>query len=514
MRRDSSPVEKRRKRDDERDDWDRESPELRRSGSASRRSWPYEDASKSETTPSTVPTSQYSETSRDIYEGPLKSYKQFLETQPDNITPSEAERRYDEYKSEYKKNHSRSFYYEHKNEDWFKEKYDPSVLTKKRTDKLEASKKLLDEFKDMLDSNFDFSLSPTDLDIQNAAKQSEELEEGEHPSNIINKPVKNEAEELNKVAMETAETQVDSKLEDETQLSQSNDSKSIIDGKMETNVIFIKTIPPSIGRTEIEEIFKKHEGFKRATLSEVNRYKNFHRLGWAHFDTFENSKKALDQVTGTRIKDFELMMTLNKQSTQEMYKKSKITPPVAAEDDRMSIDLEQAKSLVQQLDKEKGIEENVLFTGKYAIDKLPIVDQLDRFIGYVRKVHCYCYYCGEEFDDEEETLRKCGMKHLRGKKNHDGEAMNVITDTWASALDQRIKQRLEHPENPDVVSGKNLLENKLDKFHKKNIVKIDEDKYRCGICSKLFSGDQFVRKHLNLKHAEEVEVIRKKALDQ
>jgi hypothetical protein len=33
-----------------------------------------------------------------IYEGPLRSYKQFLETQEDNITPTEAERRYEEYK--------------------------------------------------------------------------------------------------------------------------------------------------------------------------------------------------------------------------------------------------------------------------------------------------------------------------------------------------------------------------------------------------------------------------------
>lgn len=52
------------------------------------------------------------------------------------------------------------------------------------------------------------------------------------------------------------------------------------------------------------------------------------------------------------------------------------------------------------------------------------MDQLDRLIGYLRTVHFFCYYCGEEFDDEEETLRKCGQKHLRGKKNHDGDAMN------------------------------------------------------------------------------------------
>lgn len=107
----------------------------------------------------------------------------------------------------------------------------------------------------------------------------------------------------------------------------------------------------------------------------------------------------------------------------------------------------------------------MLLSGRFTVDSLPPIDQLDRFIGYLRLVHFYCYYCGEEFDDEEETSRKCGLKHLRGKKNHDGDTMNgsytfyffkcmiVITDTWASALDQRIKQRLENPDNPDNLSG-------------------------------------------------------------
>lgn len=35
---------------------------------------------------------------QDLYEGPLKTYKQFLETQDDHITPQEAEKKYEEYK--------------------------------------------------------------------------------------------------------------------------------------------------------------------------------------------------------------------------------------------------------------------------------------------------------------------------------------------------------------------------------------------------------------------------------
>jgi hypothetical protein len=46
------------------------------------------------------------------------SYKQFIQELEDDILPSEAERRYQEYKSEYITTQKRAFFNTHKEEDW------------------------------------------------------------------------------------------------------------------------------------------------------------------------------------------------------------------------------------------------------------------------------------------------------------------------------------------------------------------------------------------------------------
>jgi hypothetical protein len=46
----------------------------------------------------------------------------------DNILPGEAERRYDEYKTEFIRTQNRSFFEQHKDDDWLQEKCDPAWL--------------------------------------------------------------------------------------------------------------------------------------------------------------------------------------------------------------------------------------------------------------------------------------------------------------------------------------------------------------------------------------------------
>jgi uncharacterized C2H2 Zn-finger protein len=53
----------------------------------------------------------------------------------------------------------------------------------------------------------------------------------------------------------------------------------------------------------------------------------------------------------------------------------------------------------------------------------------------------------------------------------------------------------------------------LDMNISKDIVKVDEGKYRCKKCSKLFKGEEYVRKHINAKHAEDVQKMREEVND-
>ena len=74
-------------------------------------------------------------------------------------------------------------------------------------------------------------------------------------------------------------------------------------------------------------------------------------------------------------------------------------------------DLYLAEKLVKEIfDPEKKIESFDL-EGKSDIQKLDIL------LLYLRKVHSYCLYCEEEFDDERMLSTCCGPQHLRSRQH-------------------------------------------------------------------------------------------------
>ncbi|KAK3134454.1 hypothetical protein QOZ80_6AG0549430 [Eleusine coracana subsp. coracana] len=58
----------------------------------------------------------------------LMTYKQFIQVLEDDISPTEAERRYQEYRTEYITTQKHTYFELHKNEDWLKDKYHPTNL--------------------------------------------------------------------------------------------------------------------------------------------------------------------------------------------------------------------------------------------------------------------------------------------------------------------------------------------------------------------------------------------------
>ncbi|GAB2263208.1 hypothetical protein Droror1_Dr00004205 [Drosera rotundifolia] len=58
----------------------------------------------------------------------LMTYKQFIQELEDDVLPSEAERRYQEYKSEYISTQKRTYFEAHKDEEWLKDKYHSTNL--------------------------------------------------------------------------------------------------------------------------------------------------------------------------------------------------------------------------------------------------------------------------------------------------------------------------------------------------------------------------------------------------
>ncbi|KAG6548390.1 hypothetical protein Mapa_010169 [Marchantia paleacea] len=108
----------------------------------------------------------------------LMSYKQFIAELEDDILPAEAERRYEEYKAEFITTQKRAFFEQHKDDDWLREKYDPSRLEAVLSRRNENAKTLAKDFQtDLQAGNLD--VGPTAVVFQSAIKEGEQGSEEE-----------------------------------------------------------------------------------------------------------------------------------------------------------------------------------------------------------------------------------------------------------------------------------------------------------------------------------------------
>ncbi|XP_054811310.1 serrate RNA effector molecule-like isoform X2 [Prosopis cineraria] len=76
----------------------------------------------------------------------LMSYKQFIQELEDDVLPAEAERRYQEYKSEYISTQKLAYFNAHKNEEWLRDKYHPTNLVAVIDRRNENARRLAKDF--------------------------------------------------------------------------------------------------------------------------------------------------------------------------------------------------------------------------------------------------------------------------------------------------------------------------------------------------------------------------------
>ncbi|KAK6153178.1 hypothetical protein DH2020_012817 [Rehmannia glutinosa] len=76
----------------------------------------------------------------------MMSYKQFIQELEDDILPAEAERRYQEYRTEYITTQKKTYFSAHKDEEWLKDKYHPSNLLAVIERRNELARKLAKDF--------------------------------------------------------------------------------------------------------------------------------------------------------------------------------------------------------------------------------------------------------------------------------------------------------------------------------------------------------------------------------
>lgn len=184
--------------------------------------------------------------------------------------------------------------------------------------------------------------------------------------------------------------------------------------------------------------------------------------------------------------------------------------------------------------------------------------QLDLMVEYLRRVFNFCFFCVFESDSIHELTRKCPGGHLRrprntlttsgkeaarasaggepfpGKKRIDediemanspeGERKFNRNSTaskaeqqlqrafnWVKTFEEKILQILE-PDSVDVRKlGGKPTEEALQEEFPKYVKQEDEHKFRCRVpeCQKLFKEEHFWKKHVEKRHPEWLEGLKK-----
>ncbi len=357
----------------------------------------------------------------------------FNELQHNILKNDVLEAAYKEYKCKYENKKYKSFYVEHQNDEWFKEKYDPEISSKSKSERNDQCQKLHDNF---IENNNNGVFKNLKLELRDYDELNRNLKILYYGYN----KERNEFEEKERDVGTMAKAQNNTKLDICLEPYFGYDPDKL--------TLFIHQIPRNISRAHILEIVKKLPGFISLSLSEPIKNQNYSRYCWITFDSEENTDLAYDSLSEFKVtNDFKILPIKSKSSTA---KKIRVTVPYF--DHRIEEDLKFSESLIKLFDQEKGIEVNTIFQSKEnrTINEF----QLDLQILYLRRIHGFCYYCLEEYEDERALASNCESVHLRhfkklGAKTEKNVELNKYEAEWDEEFTIRIKNLIEKGQNAD-----------------------------------------------------------------
>ena len=526
---------------------------------------------------------------------------------------------YDTYKEELQVKMARLFVQQHKDEEWFKEKYISEIREPFKQRLIQFRRGALAQWeKDIESGTFDeFTLEGIYKAESNGMGGVVEREEGETVA----------AAEVLGVGDLVPSRGGD--IRDESALQPA---------------LLIKTLAPMVSRGKIEDLCRENlgeedGGFKWLSLSDPNPQKKCHRIGWIMLHpaseeisapergdgreednedgmeveakpTLSTADKALEAINGKTIEDevrgnFTCHVGVHVPPREP---RKKALWDLFSAPERVDRDLELAKRLVSKFDQDFGPEANGVEKVEQRVEEIRIrgllrssvgsssgvrkeaggdadedgvedgeegeedglIDEendseellvkkktLDLLVEYLRRVFNFCFFCVFESDSVHELIRKCPGGHLRrpraslsssakkaakasalgepfplkrkdtteegeetespvaerfgGKGNFKTDQQLLRAFNWVKTFEEKVLQILE-PEDVDIkkLGGKPIDEG-LNEELKMFVKQEDENKFRCKVpeCTKLFKGDVFWRKHVEKRHAEWYEEIKK-----
>ncbi|KAJ5362745.1 hypothetical protein N7541_003589 [Penicillium brevicompactum] len=414
---------------------------------------------------------------------------------------------YDTYKMDLQVRLARLFVNQHRQEEWFKERYVPEVRDPLRSRLIAVRQGAYEQWQRDIENQVfrDFTLEGIYKSDSDGAGGVVEKEEGETTAAAETMGV------LDLLPVRGGD------LRDEA-LSQP--------------ALLIKTLAPNVSRSKIEEFCREHlgeedGGFKGLSLSDPNPSKKFHRMGWIMLHpstettvvergdgreeelddaertsvnggtTISTAEKALEAVNDKTIHDsvhgdFVCHVGVHVPPVQP---RKKALWDLFSAPERIDRDLELAKRLASKLDSEMGENVDGITTIEEYVDDLrgkgelqppatgPVsakkqsngyedgddegeieegedkepadyeeVDdeelavkkkKLDLIVEYLRRVYNFCFFCVFESDSVHELGRKCPGGHLRRPRT--GLSSQAKEVARASALGQPFPSKQKEP---------------------------------------------------------------------
>ncbi|KAF9362181.1 hypothetical protein BGX34_006659 [Mortierella sp. NVP85] len=413
-------------------------------------------------------------------------------------TDEELQARYGTYKEDFTSKQYTSFFDAHKAEAWFQEKYHPD-FAKTRTDESRTLRRA------------------------RYSKFIEELAAGKYDNTTCDEAVAKKQGDFKSDKADGAETANAVDKDGDTKLSEESDTESWL---------YLRNVLPNVSRESIMERCNKLDSFLMLSLSEPHPLKDLQRIGWIKLKAGTDLQEALKTLSEPLTDDF-LVVTTPHRPTRARY-----THEIANTEARIHADhglaVELAKICDSSLTNPEEEAEDVVYDGVSLVQArlrdviLENVDasmeegnqedaaqaairranerrSLDLMIEYLRQVHLFCYYCGGDSDNVEEFARKCS-KHYR---NADSKtSVSSKGPIWVKNLEQKLNLKLKPPSDEEIVKlGGKSYEKGIYKFMQGKTQQDEATKWRCKICTKPFRGEEFVHKHIRVKHPEDVKVI-------
>merc|ERR1712130_511259 len=141
-----------------------------------------------------------------------------------------------------------------------------------------------------------------------------------------------------------------------------------------------------------------------------------------------------------------------------------------------------------------------------------LIDVLDKMVLYLRIVHSVDFYNHSEYPNEDEMPNRCGILHARGSlpttKTTNTDIEEYMT-TFEKKMGGFLVMRADLTDDEATKLGLKNEKEEVEKFISANTQELGKDKWLCPLSGKKFKGPDFVRKHIENKHTEKIEEVKK-----